>query len=306
MQPTALVEHPLPLLQWIHSRFPSGIPEGRLETHYPWCEYTFPFSIKAALALLEAAAPRIKPDPRHLAYARHVLRVPETELAAWHAQAWWGHHAALACRNRLVTPKREREVINLVDPVDWRPLDTLLAQGRGVILAQAHSGVPHILGALLSLAGRPPARITAWRRFQHPGIAAARTGNRPSYTLPYLQSFMHLRAGGIVAAAPDGPVWQQAVEERFCGHPCRVSLGLAALARLTGAPAIPCIALWKRHRIRIEFGEPMLPGARHDGSEDRTWTRKYLDWLECMVKANPRAVRFDQLHPRVNLLSDCG
>lgn len=262
----------------------------------------FSLPVQEALAVFSGAAPRVRRHARFIRYAREAIGIPESEIDAWYTQAWWGTSAANACGNRLAAPKRAQEVIDLVAPVDWSPLDALLARGQGVLLCTAHWGVPYIATALLSSMGRVPLQVGVWlTRLHRPETDLSHAGTPSGLTRLYLQAFLHLRAGGIVSIVPDGKRWRVGVEERFFGHPCQVSIAPAALARLTGAPALPCMAVWDENRIRIEFGAAIEPETGEGEPADRRWTRKHLDWLEAVVRANPRITRLDQLLPTVTL-----
>jgi lauroyl/myristoyl acyltransferase len=191
-------------------------------------------------------------------------------------------------------------VLNLVLPVDWGPLDTQLARGRGVLLSTAHWGVPNVLTALLSASGRPSIQVALWfKRRRSPGTKNPHGDSQSGLTRLYLQAFQRLRAGGIAIIAPDGGRWRESSPERFFGHPCRVSLAPAALTRLTGAPSLPVMSIWEEGRIRIHFGPVLEPESGAGEAADRRWMRRYLDWLEGMARAHPRATRLDQLNPRL-------
>jgi hypothetical protein len=276
-------------------------------------QHLWPLPLRDVLAIFAAAAPRVSRHPQYWRYGREVVEVPEPQMEEWYTQAWWGTCAAAACENRMVRPEREREVTDFADAVDWSPLDALAAKGRGVLLCGTHWGVPYVVPALLTASGRPVMQVGDWYKRHHaPGTDLSHAGEPVGLTRLYLQAYLRLREGATALIVPDGMHWRVGTEASFFGHPCNVSLAPAALARLTGAPALPYMAVWDKARLKIVFGTPWEPEPGEEDPElgeatlqeggDRLWMRRYLDWLEGMVRTHPRAVRFNLLMPQVPLL----
>jgi lauroyl/myristoyl acyltransferase len=276
----------------------------------PVRQHLLPLPLGEVLELFAAAAPRVARHPLYWRYGREVVGVPEPQLEQWYTQAWWGTCASAACENRMVVLGREQEVLDRIDPIDWTPLDTLLAQGKGVLLCGSHWGVPHVLPASLARTGRHALAVGHWyQRHAAPGTDLSRAGEPAGLTRLYLQAFQRLREGGLAQIVPDGWYWRVSSDARFFGHPCRVSLAPAALARLTGAPALPYMTIWEGQRMKIVFGTAWVPeqssGETGEGdAADGRWMRRYLDWLEGMARAHPQVVRFNFLTPRVPLVKE--
>ena len=65
-------------------------------------------------------------------------------------------------------------------------------------------------------------------------------GNSRQSIMALRRSVEHLKKGGMVAVAMDGSLGKQDLSVPFLGRRFSVSRGTAGLARLTGAPLIPC------------------------------------------------------------------
>ncbi|HEX7927285.1 MAG TPA: hypothetical protein VF678_06825, partial [bacterium] len=287
--------------QWLRARVDRTFGRGKELLRYRWCQLTFPLPVTGAFAVFKLAARSRRPWPSYMAYGREVIGVPPAQLRQWYLDSWWGTQANAAVHNRLQFPEREAEVMRLVEPVDWAPLDAALARGRGVLVAVSHWGVPRVLSVLLAQRGITPQRVAYWTRYSPETTDFSHRGTPGGYTRAYLQGFQHLRNGGVVIISPDGPLFRESIEERFFNRPCQVSLAGAALARITGAVTFHQMAVWEGTRIRLQFDGPWLPEDGDANAVDRRWMRRYLDWLERMVCAHPRATRFDQLLPYVDL-----
>lgn len=214
-------------------------------------------------------------------------------------RAAWSWAASSALQKRLLGG-RAAEVTALLEPVDTKPVDTLRAGGRGVIIAGVHLGVPFaarfaIAGALPGLRAFVSDR-TDWFPGEEMGTRDARE-RRASLA----SAAATLRGGGIVYAAVDGRQTSALTSVVVCGRPIDLGRGVAALARVSRASALPAVALWTPDgRIVVRFGPP-LPGAPFPESgakdaEDR-WERRWLEewarWYETIVISEPDNIRFD-------------
>ena len=268
----------------------------------PLKQRLFALPVAEAIGVFAAAAPRVPRRRDLLRYGREVIGVPEPDLHRWYTQAWWGTFANAACENRLIVKDRIKEVLDLVNPVDWSPLDALEAEGKGVLLIGAHWGVHHVTSALLHHLGRHVMRVGVFHPHNHhPNADLSPKDSQAGLMRLYLQAFNNLRKGGLAVIIPDGTFWRNAVDATFFGRPCKVSPAAATLARLTGAPGLPSRALWDGQRIRIEFAPIIAPGTGDPEAADRAWMRQYLDWVESTARTYPTAVCFNQLLPRVLL-----
>lgn len=123
------------------------------------------------------------------------------------------------------------------------------SEGRGVIVATAHTGGWHAAGALLRadtdadvlvvMDEERDARAQAVHDEapQRAGIRVTRLGDDPLAALPLLA---HLRRGGVVAVQVDRvPRGMRAREVSFCGGPLPMPEGPLKLAAVSGAPIVP-------------------------------------------------------------------
>src|SRR5262245_50441275 len=98
-------------------------------------------------------------------FARDDLKIPPAQEDEWYRAAWWGYYA---CRlmDWYRAQSGKQELLDLIEPIDWRPLDNLLQSGRGVIMAVAHLGLGGVLATAmngtryptLAIRGGPAAR----------------------------------------------------------------------------------------------------------------------------------------------------
>jgi lauroyl/myristoyl acyltransferase len=84
------------------------------------------------------------------------------------------------------------------------------------------------------------------------------------------QAVEHLKSGGKVLIAVDGKMGRNLLKVPFLGREFEVGRGAAALARLTGAPIIPCAMQWDRQgwgmSVRV-FDELPYPDVRREEAE---------------------------------------
>lgn len=285
------------LKERLRARAPANIPSSGV-LGYRWCDLTFPLPISLALNVFSAVAPwRPMRDPVVADFGRSAFGLTGSALREWYTEAWWGHHANTACYNRILTPGREDEVLALVQPVDWGPFEALLRRKQGVIVASCHLGIPGLIPRLFSRSGRPMLKLYHAQDFQHPMVETPPNFGRLDYARLYLRCLAHLREGGRVSVTSDSPANNSDCSLPCCGRDIRVSLGSAVLARISGAPVLPGAALWDGDRIRVQFGPPIQPGATDAAAWDREWMRQYLDWMENLLRDNPRAMQFHHYLP---------
>ncbi len=133
--------------------------------------------------------------------------------------------------------------------VDDEPFLEAVAQGRGVIVATAHTGGWEISGLLLKSLHAADVIVVMQRErdaraqalhddARHgAGVRVIRLGGDPLEALPLLA---HLRKGGVVAIQVDRlPKGMRGRQSRLFGKPWWVPEGPLALAAVSGAPIIP-------------------------------------------------------------------
>jgi hypothetical protein len=240
------------------------------------------------LADLHAHPMQVPSKAGLLPFARESLGVAPDSEDDWYRKAWWGYYASMVVRKHL-RKGRADEVLELVEPIDWRPLDSALESGNGAILATAHMGLSRVSVACAEQSEYPVVRIHAGSSAdtqQHGAILAVTTPQERKTSL--IRSMSHLRRGGILICAPDGRYGDNYFLTRFLNQEIRIYYGLGELAKLARAPTLWFKAGWTNNdRIRVSL-EPLEPLCEA-GSDDwtRHWYSAYLDKLALQMRENP-------------------
>jgi lauroyl/myristoyl acyltransferase len=109
-----------------------------------------------------------------------------------------------------------------------------------------------------------------------------------------------LRKGGVAALAVDGSQGTKDVAVPFLGRQFQVSRGVAVLARLTGAPIIPCVMTWAGTDWSMNFRifDP-LPLPSLDSTTPAAFEQAVLEAavqrFEELARTLPGQLRVDQL-----------
>lgn len=223
-----------------------------------------------------------------LPFARTSLGVEPDQEAQWFRNAWWGYYASLLVRKRLRQGKLE-EVLELVEPIDWRPLDSALQSGNGALLATAHVGLSRLCVACVEQSDYPVIRIhagTSGQRVQQGPILKVTTTQERKTSL--VKSMTHLRRGGVIICAPDGRYGEKSFSTRFLGQEIKMFSGLGELARITRSPTLWFTASWVGdNRIRVSL--TLLEIQEEHSPENWThhWYQTYLDHLASQLCRNP-------------------
>lgn len=122
-------------------------------------------------------------------------------------------------------------------------LDEALSQGKGAVLATAHSGNWELLGAALALNGFPLVAVVqkqtnaAMDRFinDYRGL----TGMHVTYKTGVRDMVRLLNEGNIIGLLMDQNAGRNGVFVDFFGRPASTPQGAAALARMNDVPIIP-------------------------------------------------------------------
>jgi hypothetical protein len=93
----------------------------------------------------------------------------------------------------------------------------------------------------------------------------------------------HLRAGGIVVLAADGELGG-AVPIQCLGRPLPLRRGTLFLARESGAPVVPLVALWRRGRVELQHSADDRLAA---GADEEQLAAALGDWLSQLLRAHP-------------------
>jgi lauroyl/myristoyl acyltransferase len=175
----------------------------------------------------------------------------------------------------------------------------LLASGRGIIFATAHTAGWEIMGPLL--AREHDLRVTmvmqrerdasarelndSKRRAQG-GLNIVHVGDDPLASLPLLGQ---LRDGGVVAMQVDRvPTGMTARPVTLFGRPGAIPEGPLRLAQLTGAPIVPVFSARTGHRrYAVYVREPVTVSRHADTHEIDTAAQQLADALGAFVSEHP-------------------
>ncbi|MCX7780152.1 MAG: lysophospholipid acyltransferase family protein [Negativicutes bacterium] len=139
----------------------------------------------------------------------------------------------------LLTKENIREVVAVEGS---EHLAAALSQGRGVILATAHTGNWELLGAALALYGFPLVAVVkkqrngAMDRFINEYRRLA--GMHVTYNTGVREMIRLLNEGRIIGLLMDQDAHANGVFVNFLGRPASTPAGAAALARLNNAPIV--------------------------------------------------------------------
>lgn len=227
-----------------------------------------------------------------LPFARHSLDVVTDKEDDWYCSARHGFYAYRVLE-RYMTLGRGHEIMDLIEPIDWRPLEAALKLGKGAIVVTAHNGpTPASIEAmdncgfsLLSVSGS--SKVTEFDA-SLVGVAT-RQGRKKSL----IRCMLHLRDGGVVFGAADGRHGDSFQTTDFLNQKIKVFTGFGELARLTRAPTIFLAATWVDvDRIRITL-EPFSPDSEASPEQwTRQWYSIYLNKLARQMRESPADLGF--------------
>lgn len=122
-------------------------------------------------------------------------------------------------------------------------LDAALAEGKGVILATAHTGNWEMLATVLALNGYPLAAIAQKQHNNHMDRFINEQRQAPGTEIVYRSEVRDivrlLDRGKIIGLLMDQDAHHKGVFVPFLGRPASTPQGPAAIARLRGAPIVP-------------------------------------------------------------------
>jgi lauroyl/myristoyl acyltransferase len=194
----------------------------------------------------------------------------------------WFRHASCEALDVMRLRHRARPLRRLVEVRGREHLEAALAAGNGAILCSAHFGSYHSGFSLLHASGFPVTTIGRWQYKYTPGLSSSerrfwdrvyrrvrRHRQRPNIE-PWpgrvqvaAQAAAVLRAGEVVTISIDAPPLDtdraRAIEVPFLGRQARLLPGVVTLAKLTGAPVLPCFMYRSpdyRHQV-LEISAPV-------------------------------------------------
>lgn len=230
---------------------------------------------------------------RNLALAFPEWPAPERQRVAAASFAHLGRMVAEVCHFPRLAQAGLRGIVS------YEGLEHYLAaraRGRGVILMTGHFGAWELSAFAHARNGHPSTvvvRALANRRVDAlVNRLRGLSGNRLIERKQALRKLLAgLRQGESVAALIDQNVAaREGVFVEFFGRPACTTPGLAALARLSGAPVLPSFLVTDRatDTYRLIF-EPEVELARTGDPEadDRTNTARFIGVLEAYVRKEP-------------------
>lgn len=238
--------------------------------------------------------PTWPPQEGMMTFARDNLNVAPEDEDEWYRSAWWGYYAC-----RLLEWHRRRqgveEILNLIEPIDWSPLDSLFASNTGVILTTSHLGPGFVPGwaitesdyPMIAIRGGPAARA------KRDTIPAQ---DEKDCRQALAKALLHLRRGNIVLASPEGSFGNPGngmIRTRFLNQKVKLHTGIGELARVSKAQTCWFSASWVG-RARIKLIIQHIPTPQQEDRELwlREWYVKYLNRMAKQVTRSPRDIGF--------------
>jgi lauroyl/myristoyl acyltransferase len=254
--------------------------------------------VDALVLPVSLAYPRRRVAKRVLAAAG---RPPRGALAADAGHARLRRlHRRLAHRLQHLGPE---DLDGVLDVEGLARVEAARATGRGVLLVGTHGGPPHALSAAMRALGLDALHVR--QQLPPPWDPPVRTvvlddSKRTAVGLAQglLEAHAELRRGGLVAFTLEGPFGRRRAWVRVDGVPTMATLGGAALARRSGAVAIPVIAdVSALGRVLVRFGAP-LPLEEGDASTsaDERWVRNAAAAFEALLADRAPSRRFERLY----------
>lgn len=209
------------------------------------------------------------------------------------------------CWNQILSmPNENRVQVRCSNP----QMAQALRQRKGpAILAFWHLGASFMMALGMQRIGVPGLIVARnppppwFRRAVSPEMRMAVTYNDPGKAVIALKMALdRLRKGGVVAMAVDGSQGQKDLTVSFLGRKISLSRGVAVLARLTGAPIIPCGVTWGDKDWSLDFRlfDPLaLPPKESMAAEE--WDQQVLNItagrFEEIFRAFPGQARIERL-----------
>lgn len=221
-----------------------------------------------------------------------------------------------ACwKSVMETPGRSEATI--LAP-DREAIAALRAPSGPAILPFWHFGPVNMLTIAFRHIGVPVLAIartmaTAWT--DAPDLLKMRinvlNASPPEMVTAVRRCLEHLKRGGRVAVAVDGSLRKDDIRVPFLGRQFAVGRGAAALARLSGAPIIPCTMHWERTgwAMAIRIFEPLaLPSVPPDDAEkyEHAILAALARRFEAHGRRYPGQFKIDQLAEVINSPSHVG
>jgi phosphatidylinositol dimannoside acyltransferase len=160
-----------------------------------------------------------------------------------------------------------RRIVDTVVTTNESSLRSVLARGRGSIVALCHMGNWDLAGGWACLTGLPVAtiaerlrpealynRFVAFRTQLGFEVAPLSAGDNPLTVMRRA-----LERGRVVCLLADRAVGPGGVEVSLLGEPARLPSGVASLSRLSGVPIVVAISSYHGPLMRLDISDPIDP-----------------------------------------------
>lgn len=261
-----------------------GVGTGMAMAHLP---FALQRSLGAGVGWL---ALRLLKSRREAARTNLALCLPELDAAARErllrenfrdvgiglfefARAWWGD---------ITSIRRDTHIEGL------EILQTLQAEGRGILLVSGHFMTLELCGRLLCdhipLAGmyrKHASPVMEWAVLRgRLRYACAMFGNSDTRV-----ALRHLKSGGVLWYAPDQDMrGKDTVFAPFFGIPAATITATHQFARMTGCAVVPFFHRREGKRYLLRVGEPLAPFPTDDAAKDSAQVNAAI---EAMVRQAP-------------------
>ncbi|WP_193749874.1 hypothetical protein [Shimia sp. SK013] len=217
---------------------------------------SLPSDLASGLAsIARINGPDLQKAPKPLVIPWKLSERPEHEWSDWSSRALWGKQAVslLARWGHFAGLDRGQELLDLVDPIDYSPLQEALSLGRGVILFGTHMGP--VAAAFFALEEQFGSRFA----FLGAGGNAASTkakqillsdsGQHGGVT----QMIRHLKHNGVLAISNDATNSGAFRKMTFAGYDCKMSRLTPRLSRAQSTPSFWYQPEWVGDRLQVKF-----------------------------------------------------
>jgi KDO2-lipid IV(A) lauroyltransferase len=189
---------------------------------------------------------------------------------------------------------RDDEVFGLLDFEGYDIYERAAREGKGVVVATAHTGAWELMAAAMARKGHPVHLVTRTLRGavnQHLVATRARSGLIEIPARGALAAGVAaLRQGAVVANLLDqNMLLRRGIFVDFFGHPACTTPAASLMARRSGAPTIVALAeQLPDGRARLTFEGPFpLPRTGHSAADVHAHTQQLVSVLEAHIRRRP-------------------